>query len=144
MTKVYGTQLGGYKIRYITLLLVSFLLHSTSANAQFSPSDPTVNTMYGFCHHWLDESEDINFFNAIKGGVCSSVISTSVQLLTTNCESISEGYDPDSTLTVGYVPSIDAAVKAFIRYAEKHFELRDEPWLDAIIPALSEAFPCRL
>jgi len=127
--------------RKLIVALGCMFLVSNAANAQLSPNQPTVKSMQGFCELLLQDGE-LSIFGSIQAGVCSSVISTSVQILKLNCDSKIEGFSPNPSLAVGYVPSIEVAARAFVVYAQRNRQIQNEHWLDAILPALSERFPC--
>ncbi|MEP3055804.1 hypothetical protein [Ascidiaceihabitans sp.] len=74
--------------------------------------------------------------------VCSFRIQGIIEIMIQNCLSQAHGFTPLSSLTMAKPPSLGAAKQAYINYMNANPQIWGSFWSHAVIPALSEAFPC--
>lgn len=74
--------------------------------------------------------------------ICTFRLQGVGDLMSQNCVSQLEGYDPNPSLSASITASRSAVKQAFISYMEAHPAEWGDYWANVVAKALSETFPC--
>ena len=74
--------------------------------------------------------------------ICTFRLQGVGDVMSRNCFSRGEGFDPSPHLTASITASREAVKQAFLNHMEAHPEEWDDYWADVVANALSDTFPC--
>ena len=126
-------------MRATAVMLFTFL--PLALQAQALPL--TVGEMNRACGIITAQDGEVTPENAVAVGACFGAMRGVVQVMQANCRSFTAGRRPARGLSVGEIPSPEAAIDAFRAWVQANPQEAEAPAEYGIIVALGQAFPCR-